>query len=100
MDSACSIICRHCAAPRFCWARPRASPTSLQYLNVLVLDAESSTRSYFLSGRDSYLGPTKTVLTDSSWNSRNWKKLLADSPSQLKNLTQLQTRWCGAASAS
>jgi signal transduction histidine kinase len=63
----------------------------LQYLNVLVLDAESSTRSYFLSGRDAYLGPTKTVLADTETEFKELEKLLADSPSQLKNLTQLQT---------
>jgi signal transduction histidine kinase len=63
----------------------------LQYLNVLVLDAESSMRSYFLSGRDSYLGPTKTVLADSEMEFKELEKLLADNPTQLKNLSQLQT---------
>jgi len=63
----------------------------LQYLNVLVLDAESSMRSYFLSGRDSYLGPTRTVLADSEAEFRELEKLLADNPSQLKNLVQLHT---------
>jgi signal transduction histidine kinase len=63
----------------------------LQYLNVLVLDAESSMRSYFLSDRDSYLGPTRTALADSEVEFRELEKLLADNPSQLKNLTQLHT---------
>ncbi|SHN11430.1 Signal transduction histidine kinase [Duganella sacchari] len=63
----------------------------LQYLNVLVLDAESSMRSYFLSGRDSYLGPTRTALADSETEFKELEKLLADNPSQLKNLTQLHT---------
>jgi signal transduction histidine kinase len=63
----------------------------LQYLNVLVLDAESSMRSYFLSGRDAYLGPTRTVLADSEMEFKELEKLLADNPSQLKNLSQLQT---------
>jgi signal transduction histidine kinase len=63
----------------------------LQYLNVLVLDAESSMRSYFLSGREAYLGPTRTALADSEAEFRELEKLLADSPSQLKNLAQLQT---------
>jgi signal transduction histidine kinase len=63
----------------------------LQYLNVLVLDAESSMRSYFLSDRDSYLGPTRTALADSEAEFRELEKLLADNPSQLKNLTQLHT---------
>lgn len=63
----------------------------LQYLNVLVLDAESSMRSYFLSDRDAYLGPTRTALADSEAEFRELEKLLADNPSQLKNLAQLHT---------
>jgi signal transduction histidine kinase len=63
----------------------------LQYLNVLVLDAESSMRSYFLSGRDAYLGPTRTALADSETEFKELQKLLADNPTQLKNLAQLQT---------
>ncbi len=63
----------------------------LQYLNVLVLDAESSMRGYFLSGRDAYLGPTKTALAETEIEFKELDKLLADSPSQLKNLAQLHT---------
>jgi signal transduction histidine kinase len=63
----------------------------LQYLNVLVLDAESSMRGYFISGRESYLGPTKTALTESESEFKELETLLADSPSQQKNLTQLHT---------
>jgi len=63
----------------------------LQYLNVLVLDAESSMRGYFLSGSDAYLGPTRTALADSEHEFKELQKLLADNPVQLKNLTQLQT---------
>ncbi|MEO5933439.1 MAG: CHASE3 domain-containing protein [Duganella sp.] len=63
----------------------------LQYLNVLVLDAESSMRGYFLSGSDAYLGPTRTALADSENEFKELQKLLADNPTQLKNLTQLQT---------
>ena len=33
----------------------------VQYLNVLVMDAESSLRGYFLSGYDVYLGPWRTA---------------------------------------
>ena len=36
----------------------------LQYLNVLVLDAESSVRGYFISGSETYLGPSKTAATE------------------------------------
>jgi signal transduction histidine kinase len=63
----------------------------LQYLNVLVLDAESSMRGYFLSGRDAYLGPTKTALAETEIEFKELEKLLADNPSQLRNLTQLHT---------
>ncbi len=63
----------------------------LQYLNVLVLDAESSMRGYFISGREAYLGPTRTALAESESEFKELQTLLADSPSQLKNLAQLQT---------
>lgn len=63
----------------------------LQYLNVLVLDAESSMRGYFLSGHEAYLGPTRTALADSEMEFRELEKLLADNPNQLKNLAQLKT---------
>ena len=63
----------------------------LQYVNVLVLDAESSMRSYFLSGRDAFLGPTRTALADSEAEFTELEKLLADNPNQLKNLSQLHT---------
>lgn len=63
----------------------------LQYLNVLVLDAESSMRGYFLSGHDAYLGPTRTALADSEMEFKELEKLLADNPNQLKNLAQLKT---------
>ena len=33
----------------------------LQYLDVLVQDAESSMRGYFISGNEVYLGPTRSV---------------------------------------
>lgn len=62
----------------------------LQYLNVLVLDAESSLRGYFISGADSYLGPTKTATTEIETELNGLEKLLAGSPSQLKNLAQLR----------
>lgn len=63
----------------------------LQYLNVLVLDAESSMRGYFVSGRESYLGPTRTVMAETEAEFKELERLLADSPSQLKNLAQLQS---------
>ncbi|KQV80774.1 histidine kinase [Massilia sp. Root351] len=63
----------------------------LQYLNVLVLDAESSMRGYFVSGKESYLGPTRTVTVETETEFKELELLLADSPSQLKNLAQLHT---------
>ncbi len=63
----------------------------LQYLNVLVLDAESSARGYFISGKETYLGPTRAVVTESEREFRELERLLANNPVQLKNLQQLQT---------
>ncbi|WP_442034357.1 CHASE3 domain-containing protein [Pseudoduganella sp. RAF19] len=62
----------------------------LQYLNVLVLDADSSARGYFLSGNEVYLGPTRTAVTETENEFRELDKLLADNAPQLKNLAHLQ----------
>ena len=61
----------------------------LQYLNVLLMDAESSLRGYFLSGSDIYLGPSKTAAAKVEGEFVELESLLSDSPSQLKNLAQL-----------
>lgn len=63
----------------------------LQYLNVLVLDAESSLRGYFISNADTYLGPSRTATTEIDKELHELQTLLAGSPSQLKNLAQLKT---------
>lgn len=63
----------------------------LQYMNVLVLDAESGMRGYFISGLEAYLGPSKTASEQVEKQFRELARLLADSPSQLKNLAQLRT---------
>jgi len=63
----------------------------LQYLNVLVLDADSSARGYFISGNEIYLGPTRTVVAGTETEFRELEKLLADNAPQLKNLAHLQT---------
>jgi signal transduction histidine kinase len=63
----------------------------LQYLNVLVTDAEGSLRGYFLSGSESYLGPLRTARAEIDTQFRELQALLADSPAQLTNLTQLRT---------
>ncbi|HEY0489451.1 MAG TPA: CHASE3 domain-containing protein [Telluria sp.] len=62
----------------------------LQRLNVLVMDAESSTRGYFLSGSDVYLGPLRTATAEIEPQLRELQSLLADSPPQLRNLAQLR----------
>jgi CHASE3 domain sensor protein len=58
-------------------------------VNLLVTDADSGLRGYFLSGSDTYLGPLRTPAA-SSTQFDVLKALLADNPSQLKNLAQLQ----------
>ncbi|MET3131939.1 signal transduction histidine kinase [Oxalobacteraceae bacterium GrIS 1.11] len=62
----------------------------LQYLNVLVVDAESSLRGYFISGSETYLGPSRTAGAEVESELAELETLLADSPSQLKNLAQLR----------
>jgi signal transduction histidine kinase len=63
----------------------------VQYLNVLVTDAEGSMRGYFLSGSESYLGPVRTARAEIDAQFTQLQASLADSPSQLKNLAQLRT---------
>jgi signal transduction histidine kinase len=63
----------------------------LQYVNLLVTDADSGLRGYFLSGSDTYLGPLRTADRELDGQFGILKELLADNPSQLKNLAQLQT---------
>ncbi|MGB9110102.1 MAG: CHASE3 domain-containing protein, partial [Telluria sp.] len=64
--------------------------TRLQYVNLLVTDADSGLRGYFLSGSDTYLGPLRTADRELDGQFATLKELLADDPSQLKNLAQLQ----------
>lgn len=63
----------------------------LQYLNVVLMDAESSVRGYFISDSDVYLSPTRTAAAEADKQFDELKSLLANSPSQLKNLAQLHT---------
>jgi signal transduction histidine kinase len=71
-------------------ARADQVSTRLQYVNLLVTDADSGLRGYFLSGSDTYLGPLRTADRELDGQFGTLKELLADDPSQLKNLTQLQ----------
>ena len=63
----------------------------VQYLNVLVMDAESSLRGYFLSGSEVYLGPLRTATSQIDEQFDELAVLVADSPTQRKNLAQLRT---------
>ena len=63
----------------------------LQYLNLLVTDAESGLRGYFLSGSDVYLGPLHAAPQQIDNQLRALGVLLADSPSQTRSLNQLRS---------
>jgi signal transduction histidine kinase len=71
-------------------ARTARVGDELQYLNLLVTDAESSLRGYFLSGSDTYLGPMRNAPAAVELEFGKLAALLADNPSQLKNLAQLR----------
>lgn len=62
----------------------------LQHLNLLVTDAESSLRGYFLSNSPSYLGTVQSAPGRIDTQLRKLSALLADNPSQQKNLAQLR----------
>jgi signal transduction histidine kinase len=63
----------------------------LQHVNLLVTDAESSLRGYFLSGYSAYLGPLRSAHAQVAGEIEQLRGLLADNPSQLTNLAQLDT---------
>ena len=62
----------------------------LQYVNVLIVDAESSTRGYFLSDKKIYLGPLKTAKEGLGKEFAALEDLLGEYPQQFKNLAQLR----------
>jgi signal transduction histidine kinase len=62
----------------------------VQYVNVLVTDADSSLRGYFLSGSDAYLGPLRTASRELDQQFGELESLLAGNPTQLKNLATLR----------
>ncbi len=62
----------------------------LQYVNVLVMDAESSTRGYFMSADPVYLGPWKTAKAELGKEFDGLEQMLSQSQSQMKNLAQLR----------
>jgi signal transduction histidine kinase len=63
----------------------------LQHLNLVVADAETGLRGYFLSRSNAYLGPMRGASDVVEREFTRLKALLADNPSQLKNLAQLRT---------
>jgi signal transduction histidine kinase len=63
----------------------------LQHLNLLVTDAESNMRGYFLSGNQTYLSAVRGAPAQIDRQLRTLTGLLADQPSQQKNLVQLRT---------
>jgi signal transduction histidine kinase len=71
-------------------ARADRVAAKLQYLNLLVTDAESGLRGYFLSGSDTYLGPLRTAERELDGQFGELARLVADDPDQSKNLSQLQ----------
>ncbi|WP_081933742.1 CHASE3 domain-containing protein [Massilia sp. 9096] len=70
-------------------ARADRVAAKLQYLNLLVTDAESGLRGYYLSGSDTYLGPLRTAQREIDGQFAELKGLVADDPGQSKNLAQL-----------
>ena len=72
-------------------ARTAQVSDELQYLNLLVTDAESSLRGYFLSNTPSYLGPMREAPQQIERQLDELGTLLADNASQTRNLRQLRT---------
>ncbi|HCN88743.1 MAG TPA: histidine kinase, partial [Oxalobacteraceae bacterium] len=68
---------------------------NLKYITVLIMDAESSTRGYFLTGDKVYLGPVKTAKDRIESEFKALSALLASNPTQMKYLGQLQTLFAG-----
>lgn len=66
------------------------SVDKLQYLNVVVTDAESSLRGYFLSGSDAQLGPWRAAAGEIDKTLADLERLLAGNASQLDKLAQLR----------
>ena len=62
----------------------------VQQVNLLILDAESSLRAYFLSRNPIYLSPLQTADRDLAPRFAELDKLLARSLAERRNLAQLQ----------
>ena len=62
----------------------------IQQVNLLIMDAESSLRAYFLSRNPIYLNPLNSADRDMAPRFAELDLLLAGSPAERKNLAQLQ----------
>jgi signal transduction histidine kinase len=62
----------------------------LKNINILIMDAESSLRGYYLSDDEVYLGPWKTALAKLNEEFATLTQLTKDNPTQVKNLAQLR----------
>ncbi len=62
----------------------------LKNVNVLIMDAESSLRGYYLSGNKTYLGPWLTAQKKIEPEFKAMAELLKDNPVQSKNLVELK----------
>ncbi|AMO96544.1 histidine kinase-, DNA gyrase B-, and HSP90-like ATPase family protein [Collimonas fungivorans] len=63
----------------------------LKNVNVLIMDAESSLRGYYLSGNKIYLGPWQTAQEKIEPEFKAMAELLKDNPVQSKSLAELKT---------
>ena len=62
----------------------------VQQINLMIMDAESSLRGYFLSRNQIFLGPLHTAERNMASRFGELDKLLAATPAERKNLAQLQ----------
>ena len=62
----------------------------LKNVNLLIMDAESSMRGYYLSGDEVFLGPKKNAVIQLKQEFLLLNSLVKDNPTQIKNLLQLR----------
>lgn len=62
----------------------------LKNINLLIMDSESSLRGYFMSGNEIYLRPWHIAKSKLESDFKELERLLIDSPTQIKNLTELR----------
>ena len=62
----------------------------LKNVNLLIMDAESSGRGYYLSGDEVFLGPKRNATAQLEKEFNLLGQLVKDHPAQVKNLAQLR----------